>query len=271
MSTLVHRSAACLGLCITLGWGCHGSRDASPAAATSSRTESAARPGESRFRIVHVDARLGVESVSQAVARTRRLAARHGGYVESGSARRDDGGSASLVLRIPAGRLEACRAELRRLGEVERESERVEDVTEQHADLDARLRNARTQEARLRELLTARTGSLSDVLAVEAELGRVRETIERHEAEQRVLDARVAYAEVAVSLEPRSIAFWQEPGASLASAAELGTSTAAAAVVGVAMAVLALGPTALVGLVAMLALVLLARLATRRRSVVRSA
>jgi hypothetical protein len=60
-------------------------------------------------------------------------------------------------------------------------------------DVNARLKNARNTEARLIELLRKRTGDLSDVLAAEREVARVREEIERYDASRRHLADRVAY------------------------------------------------------------------------------
>lgn len=243
---------------------------AMPASPSAGRAEQASMSGP-RQRIVHVGTTLGVDSVERGAVALRGLTSRYGGYVESGTESATGDGSASFVLRIPASRLGAFRTDLRRLGEVVRDEERVEDVTAQHADLGARLRNARAQEARLQELLATRTGSLADVVAVTNEIGRVRETIERYEAEQRVLDARIAMADVSVSLSPRQVAFWQEPGRSVVEAASFGFHGACAVVVGVTMALVAVGPTALVGLFALIVLIFAARAIFRRRTVVASA
>ena len=80
------------------------------------------------------------------------------------------------------------------------ESQDGEDVTQQSADLDTRLENARVSEKRLRDILAQRTGKLSDVLDVEREIARVRGEIEGMEAERRSLDRRVTYATVSVTL-----------------------------------------------------------------------
>jgi hypothetical protein len=85
-------------------------------------------------------------------------------------------------------------AEIKRLGRVEAESQGGEEVTSQYIDLDARLTNARNTEQRLTDLLRQRTGKLSDILAVELELGRVRGEIERMEAEKKSLINRVDFA-----------------------------------------------------------------------------
>jgi hypothetical protein len=60
--------------------------------------------------------------------------------------------------------------------------------------------NARRLEDRLIELLGNRTGRLSDVLAVERELARVREEIERYEGRLRYLRTRAAMSTLSVTV-----------------------------------------------------------------------
>jgi anti-sigma factor RsiW len=103
-------------------------------------------------------------------------------------------------LRIPASELDAALAEFRGLGRVESESQAGEEVTQQHADLVARLTNSRETEGRLRAILQQRTGSVSDVLKVEEEIARVRGEIEGMEAEQKALEHRVDFATVNLQL-----------------------------------------------------------------------
>lgn len=91
-------------------------------------------------------------------------------------------------------------ADLKKLGHVESESQTGEEVTAQYVDLEARLSNARNTEQRLTEVLHQRTGKLSDVLDVEKEISRVREEIERMEAERKNLASRVAFLSLAVKI-----------------------------------------------------------------------
>ena len=67
-------------------------------------------------------------------------------------------------------------------------------MTEQVVDVEARLSNARNTEKRLVDLLQKRTGDLADVLAAEREIARVREEIERFDAQRKNLERRVTYA-----------------------------------------------------------------------------
>ena len=130
------------------------------------------------------------------------ILARHHGYAASLNASTQQNAARSLQasLRIPAGELIAVVAELKSLGHVENETQAGEEVTQQHADLVARLKNSRETEQRLQAILLQRTGKISDVLAVEQEIARVRGEIEQMEAEQKALEHRVDFASIELNL-----------------------------------------------------------------------
>lgn len=60
--------------------------------------------------------------------------------------------------------------------------------------------NGRNTERRLSEVLKNRTGNVRDVLEVEREIARVREEIERLDAQRSNLERRVAYATVTLQV-----------------------------------------------------------------------
>ena len=109
-------------------------------------------------------------------------------------------GSLYATLRVPANRLDEAVAALRGLGRVVDERQSGDDVTEQVRDLEARLTNSRNTERRLTEVLRTRTGRVSDVLEVEREIARVREDIERMDAQRTSLERRVAYATITLQV-----------------------------------------------------------------------
>ena len=118
------------------------------------------------------------------------------GFIGEISVSEDTADARSLhgTLKIPSARLAQVSARLRRLGQVVQDTQGSEDVTDQVVDFDARLSSARTTESRLIELLRNRTGKLTDVLAVERELARVRVNIERLTAAMTNIARRVTYA-----------------------------------------------------------------------------
>jgi hypothetical protein len=130
------------------------------------------------------------------------ILARHRGYASTLSASTPQGAARSIQasLRIPAPQLSTALAELKSLGRVELENQNGEEVTQQRADLLARLKNSRETEQRLQAILTQRTGKISDVLEVEQEIARVRGEIEQMEAEQKNLEHRVDFATVDLKL-----------------------------------------------------------------------
>lgn len=118
-------------------------------------------------------------------------------------------------LSIPAAELASAVGDLKTLGRVENESQSGEEVTQQHADLVARLKNSRETEQRLQAILTQRTGKIADVLEVEREIARVRGEIEGMEAEQKNLEHRVDFATVNLQLGEEYKAQLNPPAASI--------------------------------------------------------
>jgi hypothetical protein len=130
------------------------------------------------------------------------IVARHNGYSANLTVNTPQGAARTLQasLRIPAPQLPAALAEIKALGRAEAENQNGEEVTQQHADLVARLKNSRETEQRLQAILTQRTGKISDVLEVEQEIARVRGEIEQMEAEQKNLEHRVDFATIDLKL-----------------------------------------------------------------------
>jgi hypothetical protein len=108
--------------------------------------------------------------------------------------------SLQASLRFPTRDLSAAISELKALGRLETEAQSGEEVTQQHADLVARLKVARATEERFVSILESRTGDVYQVLQVEQGIERVRGDIERMEAEQKNLEHRVDFVTVNLQL-----------------------------------------------------------------------
>ena len=170
----------------------------------------------SRMLIRTANIGIKVDSLEVAMAALRRLAAALGGAVGnvSVSAGEFQVRSATLELRVPSARFADAMAGMSPIGKVEYSNESAEDVGEEYVDLTARIANSKRLESRLIDLLATRTGKLEDVLAVERELARVREEIERHEGRVRYLSTRVATSTLSVTVsEPAPVV--SEPGKSV--------------------------------------------------------
>jgi len=148
------------------------------------------------------NASVEVDTLEPAIRNLEALATRLGGYIANTSLQggREQLRQAMLELKVPAAAFEQLTAGLTPLGTVEYVTVNAEDVGEEYTDVAARVANARRLETRLVDLLAARTGKLQDVLAVERELARVRETIERYEGRLRYLKTRVATSTLTVTL-----------------------------------------------------------------------
>lgn len=157
-------------------------------------------PGTMLIRTGTIELR--VDGLAGALARAESLAARLGGLVVGSTAQAPEGnlGSASLTVHVPSGAFDRLVHGLGRLGAVEHLQVSTEDVGEEYVDVEARLANARRLESRLITLLATRAGRLTDVLAVERELARVREGAELLEGRRRYLAAHTAMSSLEVRM-----------------------------------------------------------------------
>ncbi len=123
-----------------------------------------------------------------------------GEYVETSSLT-GDGTSATITLRVAAGRLSEVLNQLRTLGKVTSETSSGQDVTEKAVDLDARVRNEQRIEKELLELIDKRPDApLKDLLEIRAQLASVRNEIESLIGQRERLGRLVSLATVLVTI-----------------------------------------------------------------------
>jgi hypothetical protein len=159
-------------------------------------------------------ASIEVAKLDPSIIKVRELATKLGGYVANSSITggRDQVRSATLELKIPAAQYDQAIGGLGSIGKVEAVNTSVEDVGEEYVDITARVTNAKRLEERLVNLLATRTGKLEDVLAVERELARVREEIERYEGRMRYLRTRAAVSTLSITVHEPMPILGQNPG-----------------------------------------------------------
>jgi hypothetical protein len=192
------------------------------------------------------------------------MLARHHGYSAqlTVSTPEDAPRGLQASLRIPEPELSQAVAELKTLGRVENESQSGEEVTQQHTDLVARLKNARETEQRLRTILEQRTGNVIEVLQVEEGIARVRGDIERMEAEQKSLEHRVDFATVELQLREEYKAQLNPPAASVSTrihnAFVAGYRNASETVLGIVLFFAEYGPALLIWLIILMVPVIFA-------------
>lgn len=192
------------------------SKTAADGGSTTAASEAAAsdrlviRDKTLRLRVAHADA---------AARDARALAMRFGGTVEQLRLASDDeaiyldaskdanvplGGY--VTIRVPVARYESAVAAAARLGTLVAESQSADDVTQQHVDMSARLRNLQAEEATLRSMF-AKARSVTEMLKVESQLSRVRGEAESLRAQIEYLERQAAMATITLELvEPTPIA-----------------------------------------------------------------
>ena len=105
----------------------------------------------------------------------------------------------SWTVRVPVDRFEPFLESVSALGELVHKKRDSKDVTEEFVDLQSRIENKKRLETRIAEILERKNDSLSDIIKVEHELGRVRESIERMEGRLRFLKDKTAFTTVTIS------------------------------------------------------------------------
>jgi hypothetical protein len=141
-----------------------------------------------------------VEKFDSASGQIESVARQFGGVVANkSSSQHPTSVSGNFTLWVPAENLMTFVTEVKKIGNVTSENINAEDISDRYFDLEARLSNSKKQEVRLLELLQ-KTGSLNEVLEVERELARIRESIELMEGNKRQWDQMVSYSTVNVNV-----------------------------------------------------------------------
>lgn len=182
-----------------------------------SGTDAATVPAEQRLIVRNVGVRVRVKDVANAVTDLQDAAKRYQAIVTDLQVSTDEGVpiyrsyteatpladgaalSGYMTVRVPAAKLDAFVAEASKLGTVLRQAESESDVTQQHIDLKARLVNLKATEAQLREFF-GKAKNVTEMLAIEQELSRVRGEIEAMQAQIDYLERQASLATVTVEL-----------------------------------------------------------------------
>jgi hypothetical protein len=146
-----------------------------------------------------------VADVEAAAAQVRAVAASVDGRVTNenlvvrGEADARPGPTSTLVISVPADRLDGALDQLKSIGIVKSRVVSSEDVTLQVADVDARIRTLNDSIARLRELWK-RAGSVSELTTLENEISARIAERDSMVAQQEVLARRVAQSPITITL-----------------------------------------------------------------------
>lgn len=176
-------------------------------AATSSDKPPTTAPVDNRKLIRNASVDLEVASFDESLQIITTLAAEGKGYVATTNSEKLANGKlrGQVVVKVLPENLDGFLGKLRGLGELKNQSITTEDVSKQYFDTTARMKNAQAMEARLTELMKRKSDDMNDLLAVEKELGRVREQIEQMQGELKFLDAQVQFATVTIALAEKDM------------------------------------------------------------------
>jgi hypothetical protein len=151
----------------------------------------------------------------------------------------------SATLRVPSTELTGTVSELKALGDVEREEQAADEITQQRADLEARLTNAQNTLRRLEELLKKQTYPDGNVRELQRQIRNASAEVARLEAERQASEHRVIFANVFLTLREEIAKPSESLGAQLRSAAATGFGDAMASVAGLLAFLIGRGPVVL--------------------------
>ncbi|MFE0425969.1 DUF4349 domain-containing protein [Streptomyces sp. NPDC058953] len=179
------------------------------------------KPPPLRLHVIRTaELQVEVADVEKAIAQARRIAEARGGFVSeensgfaAGATEDDDGdgdidasvaSSSLIVIRVPQEQYDATLTALARGGKVVSRETDAKDVTDEVVDVESRIASQRASVARVRALME-RAERLTDVVALEGELGRRQADLESLLAQQSSLKNRTALSTITLDYrEPRS-------------------------------------------------------------------
>ena len=130
-----------------------------------------------------------------------------GGYVDTSNSQKGGNGKlqGTVVVKVLPQNLDDFLLKLRDLGQVQNQSVSTDDVTKDYFDTQARLVNSQKMELQLQDLLKRENGKVSDLLAVERELARVRGDIEQMQGQLKLYDFQVQYATITIQMKEKDL------------------------------------------------------------------
>jgi hypothetical protein len=172
-----------------------------------SPTASVTGPSANRKLVRNATVELEVVSFDESVQKITGFASEEKGYVATTSSEKQANGKlrGEVVVKILPDNLDRFLQKLRGIGELKNQALTTEDMTKAYFDTESRMKNARLMEQRLIEILKTKSKDVADLLAVEKELGRVREEIETMQGELKLMDSQVAFATVTITLAEKNM------------------------------------------------------------------
>lgn len=157
---------------------------------------------------ISLEVRIKKDEFQRQFARAGSLAEQFGGFVTNSQVSETDGklASGTLTIRVPSNRFEEAVGRLKGLGKVTAEDRSGQDVSKDFVDLEARLKQARTEEAFFLRMMD-QAKNISDMIQVQSQLSGVQLRIEEIQGQLNYLKDQTALSTVSVRI--------YEPGAPL--------------------------------------------------------
>lgn len=155
-----------------------------------------------RALIRSADISLEVEDPKVTKETIAQIVSRESGYIDNVYDR--DQKQITLVVKIPANKLDTLLDEFSSLGTVLSKSVSARDITEKVTDIDAKLTNLKVLRERFRQLL-GKAKNVSEVLKIEAELSRIQSTIDAIEARRKNYKRQAVLSRVHITLTQTTI------------------------------------------------------------------
>lgn len=221
---------------------------AAPAAPRSSTAGEMGGAFPSAMPLIAHSAQLAVATTEflKSRAELEEILERHRGYAAKlRMVGRKSGSALSATLRVPAPELGSTVNDLKALGDVEQEEQLADELTQQRADLEARLSNAQATLRRLQELLKKQTYPDGNVRELQRQIANLSAEVNRLEAERSASEHRIVFANVQFSLREIVSTPAESLGAQLHNAASAGFGEAAASLSAILLFFIGRGPLVL--------------------------
>src|SRR5260221_9685477 len=158
-------------------------------------------PGDTGPMIAHAaELAVSTKEFTHSRASLEEILERHHGYAAKlRMVGQPSASTLTATLRVPSSEFASAVTDLKTLGNVEREEQTADEITQQRADLEARLVNAQKTLERL-QAIPAKGGKIHNLLEAQRQLANVGAEVARLEAERVSTEHRVIFAQVLLSL-----------------------------------------------------------------------
>ena len=153
------------------------------------------------------------------------------------------GSTLSATLKVPASEYPSTLADLKAIGNVERDEQAADEIVQQRGDIEARLQNAQNNERRLQLLLKDHDGKIIDLASIERQLASIHGEIVQMELQRHSFDNRAVFSNIHFSLREEHDAPVESISAQLRSAAGTGLSDAVRGLSAILLVLVSYGPS----------------------------